>query len=141
MLVGNYRSQYLLGIRKKIEDYSLEYRELYTKCYDKLESNYDSSIQSTFLKGLGTVSKSTGKAIAKVPLLGKAPVDKTLIKTGDKLKRMEKQRSARQLRKLADQQSGCVRPFIDNIETVDRLYNNEISMVFDKETIYLGVTE
>ena len=93
------------------------------------------------MKGLGTVSKSTVKAIAKVPLLGKAPVDKTLIKTGDKLKRMEKQRSARQLRKLADQQSGCVRPFIDNIETVDRLYNNEISMVFDKETIYLGVTE
>ena len=27
------------------------------------------------------------------------------------------------------------------IETVDRLYNNAISMVFDKDTLYLGVAE
>ena len=35
----------------------------------------------------------------------------------------------------------CVRPFVDNIEMVGRLYNNDISLIFDKDTLYLGVAE
>ena len=36
-LLGNYNEDYLTGISKKLEDYSLKYRELYTKCYDEIE--------------------------------------------------------------------------------------------------------
>ncbi len=38
MLVGNYTPEYLNGIRTKIEDYALQYRELYTESYSQLES-------------------------------------------------------------------------------------------------------
>ena len=141
MLVGNYASEYLLGIRRKIEDYSWQYRELYTKCYDQLETYFDSSIQSSLLKGLKTVSKATGEAIAKVPVISKGPVDEALIEAGSKLDKLGTRRSVQQLKKLVDRQSSCVRPFVDNIETVDRLYNNAISMVFDKDTLYLGIEE
>ena len=141
MLVGNYASEYLLGIRRKIEDYSWQYRELYTKCYDQLESYLDSSIQSSLLKGLKTVSKATGEAIAKVPVISKGPVDEALIEAGSKLDKLGTRRSVQQLKKLVDRQSSCVRPFVDNIETVDRLYNNAITMVFDKDTLYLGIEE
>ena len=34
MLLENFKSEYLDGITKKIEDYSFKFRELYTKCYD-----------------------------------------------------------------------------------------------------------
>ena len=141
MLVGNYASEYLLGIRRKIEDYSWQYRELYTKCYDQLETYFDSSIQSSLLKGLKTVSKATGEAIAKVPVISKGPVDEALIEAGSKLDKLGTRRSVQQLKKLVDRQSSCVRPFVDNIETVDRLYNNAITMVFDKDTLYLGIEE
>lgn len=141
MLAGNYESKYLLGIRKKIEEYSWQYRELYTQCYDKLESYFDSSIQSSLLKGLRTVSKVTGEAIAKMPVLSKGPVDEVLIEAGGKLDKLGNKRTVQRLRKLVDHQSSCVRPFIDNIETVDRLYNNDINVFFDKDTLYLGVEE
>ena len=87
------------------------------------------------------MSKATGEAIAKVPVLSKGPVDEALIEAGSKLDRLETQRTVQQLRKLVDRQSSCVRPFVENIETVDRLYNHSISMVFDKDTVYLGVAE
>lgn len=141
MLAGNYNSEYLSGIKQKIEDYSFEYRELYTKCYDQLEAYFGSSIESTLLKGLKTASKATGKAIGKVPVLNKAPVDKALIGAGTKLDRLEDQRTVQQLRKLADRQVSCVRPFVENIEMLDNLYNHPISMVFDSETVYLGISE
>ena len=141
MLVGNYASEYLRGIRQKIEGYSLQYRELYTKCYDQLEAYYNSSIQSSLLKGLKTVSKATGEAFAKVPVLGKGQIDKALIDTGNKLDQLGTQRTVQQMRRLVDRQSSCVRPFIENIESVELLYNNPISMVFDKETVYIGIAE
>ena len=141
MLVGNYGSEYLEGIRQKIEDYSWQYRELYGKCYDQLEENYETSFQSSFLKGLQAASKATGEVIAKVPVLGKGPVDEILIETGSKLDKVGSKRIAQQLRKLAERQSACVRPFVENIEMVERLYNNSISMVFDKEAVYLDVVK
>ena len=101
----------------------------------------NSSIQSTLLKGLKTVSKATGEAFAKVPVLGKGQIDKALIDTGNKLDQLGAQRTVQQMRRLVDRQSSCVRPFIENIESVELLYNNPISMVFDKETVYIGIAE
>ena len=141
MLVGNYTSEYLNGIKQKIEDYSWQYRELYTKCYDQLDTYYHSSIQSTLLKGLKSMSKTAGEAIAKVPIVSKGPVDEALIEAGSKLDGLETQRAVRQLRKLVDRQDSCIRPFVENIEKIERLYNHSLNMVFDKDTIYLGATE
>ena len=78
-LEAAYRQRYLSGIKQKIESYSWQYLELYTKCCDQLEAYFSSSIQSTLLKGLRNVSKATGEAIAKVPVLSKGPVDEALI--------------------------------------------------------------
>ena len=141
MLVGNYASEYLDGIKQKIESYSLQYRELYTKCYDQLEAYFSSSIQSTLIKGLKSVSKATGEAIAKVPALSKRAVDEALIETGSKLDKFGTERTIQQLKRLVVRQDSCVGPFIENIETINRLYNNSLSMVFNEEIIYLGVAE
>lgn len=137
MLVGNFASDYLNGIREKIENYSLQYRELYTNCYERMEAYADSSIQSSMLKGLKTVSKVTGGAIAKVPVLNKGPVDEALIEAGSRLDSLGTKRTVQQLRKLVDHQSSCVRPFVENIETVNRLYNNDICLVFNQDALYL----
>ena len=141
MLVGNYASEYLNGIKQKIESYSWQYRELYKKCYDQMDAYLNSSIRSTLLKGIKSVSKVTGEAIAKVPVLSKGSVDEVLIDAGNRLDKIETQRTMQQLRKLIDRQDGCVRPFVENIETLDRLYNNSLNMVFDRDNVYLGIEE
>ena len=40
---------------------------------------------------------------------------------------------------LIDAKDSCVRPFVDNIEMVNQLYNQPINVLLDGENIYLGV--
>ena len=40
MLPGNFAVEYLKGISDKIEGYSIQYLELYTKCYEQLEDYF-----------------------------------------------------------------------------------------------------
>lgn len=41
------------------------------------------------------------------------------------------------MKQFENNQSSCVRPFVENINTVNRLYNQPMELVFDQENIYL----
>ncbi len=40
-----------------------------------------------------------------------------------------------------DRQIGIVRPFIDNINTINKLYNQPMELIFDRENIYFAEVE
>ena len=42
--------------------------------------------------------------------------------------------------KLA-QKSTCVNPFVDNINAVNRIYNEPVEVLFDSENIYFSLPE
>ena len=73
------------GISAKLDTYSLKYRELYTKCYDEIESYSSTSVQSSMLKGIAKASTSVGKLVEKIPVISKGQADEALIAAGDKL--------------------------------------------------------
>ena len=141
MLLENFSAAYLDCITKKIEEHSIQYRELYTKCYDQLEGYSKTSIQSQLLKGLASVNKVAGEAIAKVPVISKSQIDETLIKAGDKLGEFNSKRTVQTLNQFIEKQSAYVRPFVDNINTVNRLYNQPTELLFDQENFYLSTAE
>lgn len=137
MLLENYDSKYLTSITKKIEKSSLNYRELYTTCYEKIEKDAKNSIESHLLNGVAGLSSILGKAIEKTPVLSKGKVDEALIETGQKIKDFNKSRTVDKMQILIANQYSYIRPFIDNINAVDRLFNNDIELVFDNENIYI----
>ena len=139
MLLENFDSAYLDGITEKIEDYSFEYRELYAKSYAQIEGYANSSIQSNLLKGLASINKIAGEAISKVPVISKSQIDETLIETSEKLGRFGTKRTEQTMRQFIEKQSAYVRPFIENINAVNRLYNRPLEILFDKENLYLAV--
>ena len=77
----------------------------------------------------------------QIPVLNRSTLDETLLDAGDRLEELGDRRTYDQLRLLAERQSSCVRPFVENIETVERFYNNPISLAFDNNTLYLGTVE
>ena len=138
MLLENFDSEYLNAIAKKIEDYSFEYRQLYTKTFAHIEKFAHSSIQSSLIKGLASVNKMAGEAIAKVPVISKSQIDETLIEAGEKLEDFGTKRAEQTMQQFLEKQSTYVRPFIDNINIVNALYNEPLELLFDKENIYIG---
>lgn len=141
MLLGNFDADYLHSISQKLKGYSIQYKELYTAVYDKVEKYFSSSVQSTVIKGLKTVSKATGEAIGRTPVISRGKVDEALIDVGSRLGQLDSKRMMDTLQKFTNAKDSCVRPFIDNIETVNRLYNQPINVLLDGENIYLGVNK
>lgn len=138
MLLGNFGKDYLTGISEKLEKYSLHYRELYTKCYDEIESYSSTSVQSSMLKGIAKASTSVGKIVEKIPVISKGQADEALIAAGDKLDELNAGKLRKQMSSLIERQSNSIRPFIENIDTVNELCNKPVELLVDKENLYIS---
>lgn len=138
MLLGNFDADYLTGISDKLEKYSLKYRELYTKCYDEIESYSSTSVQSSVLKGIAKASTSVGKLVEKIPVISKGQADEALIAAGDKLVELNDGKLRKQMRSLIEHQSNSIRPFIENIDTVNELCNKPVQLLVDKDNLYIS---
>ncbi len=139
MLVGNYNGDYLSGISDKLDNYSMKYRELYTQCYEEISGYSSTSVQSTLLKGLSKTSGAVGKFVEKIPVVGdKTQIDENLIAAGEKLGSIGTEKVYKQMKLLIERQSNFVRPFIENIDMVNRLSNNRLQMVVDKDNLYIA---
>lgn len=141
MLVENYNKEYLSGISKKLDNYSLKYRELYTQCYEAISGYSSTSIQSSLLKGLSKTTIAVGKIVEKIPIVGDTQADEALIATGDKLNNIGTEKVHKQMRQLIERQSNFVRSFIENIDTVNKLNNNPVQLVVDKDNLYIAAIE
>lgn len=141
ILLENFMSEYLDGISKKIEDYSLKYSELYTNCYEQIEGYAHSSIQSILFKGLTSASRGVGDNLAEERDISKVLLGGSLIISSKKLEKKGSERTERTMEQLKVKQNDYIRPFVENINQVNKLYNQPIELIFDKENIYIGTTE
>ena len=139
MLLENFESAYLDRVTQKIESYSFQYRELYTKCFNQIDLYSKSSIDSHLINALASINKVAGDAIAKVPVISKSQIDETLVETSKRLGNFSSKKTKRTLEKFLDKQNSNVGPFIENIKTVNRIYNQPMELLFDQENIYYGL--
>lgn len=137
MLLENFESKYLNSIATKIEKHLIQYKNIYTQTYEKIEHNARNSVESHILNGLASFNKLSGETLAKVPVISKTKLDETLIESSDKLKSFNKNRTTEKMQVLIDKQAASVRPFIDNVKMVDKLFNNNLEIVFDQENLYI----
>lgn len=137
MLLGNFGEGYLNSVEQRISEYSLQYRTLYTDCYNLMEDYSKTSIQSGVLSGLAVASKFMGEAIAKVPVISDSQLDENLIEAGNKLDKHGSKRATLALEGLAQTRMSVTLPFIENIRAVNDLYNKPVTYLFDSENVYV----
>lgn len=136
LLKGNFKSDYLRKASDRIEDYSVEYKELYTKVYNSLLSKADSTIESQVLGLLSNIGKAAGELAAKSPALDVLDVDDVLKKGSKNLSKINSTKKNKELRSLENKQAVYIRPFIDNIAVIDRVYNEPLQIMFDDDYVY-----
>jgi len=141
MLLENFDSAYLDSVAHKIEDYSYQYRILYAKSYDQIEEFAKSSLETHILKSLASVNKVAGKAVAKVPIVSKSQIDETLIESGERLGKFSSQKAEQTMKQFKVNQNSGAYLFAENIKIINRLYNQPMELLFDKENLYVGVAE
>jgi len=137
MLLENFDTNYLNSIANKIQEYSEDYTALYEKCSEKTKKDSQSSFEGYALKGLSKLSGGAGKLVEKIPVISKSQLDETLIKAGGILQDVDTNRTQTVMRILADSQTSYIGSFVENIHTIDRLYNQPTQLMFDSENIYI----
>ena len=137
ILLGNFNSEYLNNISNQIESLSLKYREFYTECYNRIEGYASTSMESYLLNGLAKTSKNSGKLISKVPVVNKSQINEVLMETGERLKQFKSNKTNKTLENFIDARNSQVQLFVDNINTVNKLYNEPLEFLIYKEYIYI----
>ncbi|MGM9629214.1 hypothetical protein [Butyricicoccus sp.] len=137
MLLENFDSDFLDKIVQRIDDYAYEYRELYSTCYSQLKKQKESSLQAHLLGGLAGISNAAGTVVAKTPVGDKSQIDETLLAVGDKIGKIRSDKTERAMQDFLDAQSSPVRPFIESIQAVNKLYNQTTEFLVDNENLYL----
>lgn len=138
LLQENFDAAYLESVSRKVEDMAFQYRELYSMAYEQIEGYTKSSLQSKLVGGLSVMNRVAGETIAKIPVISKSQIDETLIEAGEKLGTYKEKRVVTTMYKLVERQSSCIRPFIDNIDMVNRMYNQPMTLIFNDENMYLS---
>lgn len=138
ILVDNYNEEYLNSVIGKIDDYSFDYRMLYTKVYERLDTEYKKSLSALALKGVELSSKGAGSLAEKIPVAKKASVDEKLQLVGERIEDAEKQKNSSAMEDLIEKQSGNVKPFVDNLMSLNSLYNEPVNVLVDGKTLYIG---
>lgn len=138
MLLENYDTNYLDNIARKILEYSNDYNALFEKWTKKIEKDSKSSLEGYALKGLSKLSDGAGKIVEKIPVIRKSQLDENLIKVGGKLQDVDSGRTQKVVQILADSQTNYIDAFVENIHTIDNLYNHPMQLMFDSENIYIA---
>lgn len=137
ILSESFDSCYIQSVIHKLSHYSLEYRQLYTECYEIIEKNVKNSVESQAIKGISTISKVMGKTIEKAPLLGKTPIDESLISASDKLIALNNDHTETLMKELIQNQGGFVKPFIDTLTSMKKIYSQDLQFAMDDKNIYI----
>lgn len=137
MLLGNFNAEYLKNVVNDIKERAGDYQSLYDDCYEQIEKHANASIESKLVKGVSHFDKVTGEAVAKMPIISKTLIDETLIGASDLIDDFDAKKIDKILGQFNNQSSSGIEVFIENINTVNYLYNKPIQLIFDQDNIYL----
>lgn len=134
LLLGNYKNDYLLSKKEELDELDNEYSEVFNNALEYVKKNANKSLEGNVLFGLGSAGKAIGNLAEKVKIKN---VDNWLNEKGNNLKQSGQNIKDEFATKFDDMRESNSRPFINQIEKVDCIYNNTKEIYFDKENIYL----
>lgn len=137
MLSGNFKEEYIAGIKAGIESFSMDYRNIYTRCSEHLEKMTSASVEKNVLKGFGVASGAVGKFIGKIPVVEKSPIDEFLQNSGAHIKQSSDNMEKKTVASFAEVKDPATAIFIDKMQDLIRIYNHTTQVYFDDQKIYL----
>lgn len=141
MMLENFDEDYLKAIADKIEERSFQYRQVYTECYDTIESSSEKALDSTVLGGLSTAGKALGGFIKNTPIGNLTPIDEALEGAGESIGSFNEGQTNNLLEKLRLVKTPEVKAFSDSLASVNALYNKPTRILADSESVYVLPSE
>lgn len=137
MLGGNFKEEYILGVKEEVTKRTNEYRDMFDKCSLYLEKKSKGTLDTGLLKGIGEIGNAAGNVIGAIPLVNKGPVDEFLQDSGKGLKRTAKKQQEKVVKSFSEMNNPNTSVFVDKMNDMILIYNHTSEICFDNENIYL----
>ena len=137
MLSGNFKEEYITGIKGEIESLSMTYRDLYGKCSEYLERLGNSALEANLLKGIGSASNAVGRLIGSIPKIKDGQVDEFLQDSGERLKNNAVGMERNVVKAFAEISNPGTGVFTEKMRDLILIYNHTAEICFDDKQIYL----
>lgn len=141
MLSGNFKEEYITGIKEEIEALSMTYRDLYSKCSEYLERLSSSALEANLLKGVGSASDAVGKLIGIIPKIKDGQADEFLQDSGARLKNNAADMERNVVKAFAEISNPGTGVFTEKMRDMILIYNHTSEICFDNKQIYLVADE
>lgn len=135
----NYDPEYLRKAIDKINKYSIEYRTIYTDCYNFLKKIKVSSIGSKLKGGIAKLSGIAGSAVEATPVISKSNLDENLKDTSERIERLKDLNTENFMKEFTMLKDDYSKPISDSIREIAKLFNGDIKMLLDDTTLYFGI--
>lgn len=137
MLSGNYKEEYILGVKEEIKKLSESYREHFEKGSLYLERLGNIGIEANVVKGIGHASKAVGKLIGNIPLVKEGQVDEFLQGAGENLHHSAEGMEKKAVKSFAAISNPGTAVFIEKMDDMAFIYNHTSQICCDREKVYL----
>ena len=137
MLSGNFKEEYITGIKAEIEKYTAEYRLIFDESSRYLEKLGSGAIDANLLGGIGAAGKKIGDLIGAIPIINNGPVDEFLQDNGWKLENeasRQKSQAVHDFAALGNPQTGVL---TEKMQDMIDIFNHTEKICFDRKNIYL----
>lgn len=136
LLLENFDADYLNHIVDNIQSYEEQYRMDYEKCYNKLESYANSSVESFFRSGAVHITKIMTKSFRQ-SLVGKL-VGKKRTSVDEQLHQFGKNTTIKTMNSFQNNHGKDVEIFVDKLQTLNILHNQPTTLLFDDKNVYIN---
>lgn len=135
MLSKNFQAEYLNKIEDEIREHAMKFRNLYTACFDKIESIKKDAVTTQTANKLADVSRTVGNFIGRIPLVKEGPVDEFLISVGDSISDTEKKKLEKTLAYFIQYKDSGLTPIAEHIAIINQLSNKPVVMLYDNKVL------
>lgn len=137
MLSGNFKEEYICGIRNELSELSVSYRSIFEQASVCIEKMSDSSIETNTLKGVGIAAKGVGDIIGAIPFVNKGPVDEFFQDRGKAMKDNAEEIEKKHVKEFSSISNPGIAGITRQMDAMARIYNHTSEIYFDDEKIYL----
>lgn len=137
MLQKTFDQAIIQGVTEKMISLAKRYEALYADCHSQIAKYQRSAIEAQIVGGIGIATKGLGKAIAAVPVIRDGPVDEALISAGESIGKFNRDAVQKKLQAFETFEANRMDPFIENLQSVELLYNHENAMITDGVSVYM----
>lgn len=137
MLQGDFDEAYLASVRDEMREHDLDYRTLYTDCYDTIENASKSAADDKLVGGLAKATGGLSRLVAKTPVGDRTSIDEALASASVNLDLSNSKSHLDVMERLRVAKDTNVDAYLKSLDQLQAVNTGAVAFFVDRKALYV----